>query len=362
MKNILKLLLSRTIQVSGLALVTVMIAGCDAPEDLSTLDVHSGTMNSYSTYTIHYEEIRIDSEYFYSNNVYVYVDNMSDRFIVSDNQKTNVALAIDDFLFEVSDDKVFGYTNEDVWLRYEVKNDLLNAKNFEAGFFRYVKDGMVRKDDDIVTYTKHLAVEDLGDDYVNLLGVDIPHKYENIDFVMTASYSVTEDRFTSFKMDFTPVLEVISDDINKTLPEGATWEVNIGFDDINLAYTINAPDYTDDDYLNDFSYNSLLGLTTQHSYELFEGSVNYTDDQDIFSVIVDSSQLYKIYIRELSNHIGLNIKILDSHLNVFKEITIDENDKESDYYNFDKGEYYLVVTSDSDNCEGTGYSFLFLTH
>lgn len=336
-------------------------SGCETKAK-TALDTHLITMKNLDTYIINVSNIKNTVEYSEISSKYVYVDNINDSFLISDNDNEDSDYDKDDIIFENDDHSLYGYFYEDTWHKYIIDKNYLNIRDFEKEIFRFFTEPAVKIDEEFSKYETYLSIYDLSGKLYNITGEELGSQYKGIDFLVTAYYSETLKRFTHFSFDLSGILERINSDNEITTEDEVSWFIDFSFESFNKDFEVVLDEYVVDDYYDGFNNFMIFTFDERFSYEMVSGSVDYLQDKDVLQIIFKETGLYRLFLSNISELGEIHITILDEHFKVFREEFLCGTHPLTNYFTYKSGTYYVVITANGDDFVETDYRFLFLNN
>lgn len=339
--------------------IVTLLSGCGSVSN-PDLNNHINTMNSLNTYVIKVESVKHDLTNDSIIDSYVYIDNVHGTYLVTDEEKTNMVVKKGDIMFEYLEDTLYSYVFEGVWAKYEINLNHLNIKNFESVLFSFFENPVIKRENNSVEYTSYININDLEGSLYNILGENFTQKYRDEDFALKAYYDNDLKRFTSFTFDLSEIYKSEMKDNGVFSSDETSWMINFSFENINEEFSILLNQYQLDDYYNSFAQLDILNITSNFSFDMIKGNLDYQDDQDILQIEFEVTSLYRILLKDISTTAKIRIEILDSNYNFIKEEYLSSVSLQSKYFSFSKGIYYIIISSVGEQFEETAYKFLFL--
>lgn len=358
MKKIIILLLSIT--------SSFLIGGCDDTPPIltnSNLDKHINTLECLDTYVIEFETEKFDNGNLNTAANFIYVDNKNDSFVISVLDKENPGIIENtDLVFEYDGDKLYNYMYDDLWIKHEINKHIVNVIGFEETVFDFLMNLTEETIDDNVIYKAIVTMEDIKDSGYTAFGGNVAEKYYNVEIPIIATYSIVEERFISFEFDFINVLKAMDADQGLTTSEEDYWKVKFEYTCIDDDFDLVIEDYVMDDFIDDFSQETITDIVELYSYELIKGCVDYSTDHDLIKIEFETNGLYQLSLQAFDGVHDLVISILDNNHNIVRTFNLNNDDDHTSYWNYAEGTYYLIVSGDLVEATAANYSLIFLSN
>lgn len=342
-----------------------LIGGCDNTSAFvdPNLEKHKYTIENLDTYIIELDAKKYNNNVTDSTSNYLYVDNIHHSFMFSSEDKDDASIINpSDIVFEYEGRKLFSFIYDDVWFKHQIDEELISIIDFEEIVLESLENLTKTTVEDKVIYKAVIALEDLvSSGYATLAG-SVPEKYYNVTVPVTAVYSQELERFTTFDFDFKPVLEAMNKDLGYFTSNDDYWNVSFEYVRINEEYEIGINDYVLDDYIDYFEAFSIDGIKHLYSFDLINGCVNYSNDRDLMKVEFVDSGLYQLALWAFDGTTDLVVTILDIHQNEIMTFNLNNEDSLTNYWNFAKGSYYILVSSSLSDLSSAHYSLIFMSN
>lgn len=350
-----KHLIYMVIAVTLFALVLIGTTSSDA-----LIEAHQTTMSNMDGYTIEFKEQKANETDNLTHQKFVYVDNTKNSWMLSSYDDSDGSLCIECTVFSSRESDIFEYIYHGTWFELPSDDSLLFLKTFETTLYEYLKEGQSTYVNQSLDLSYTTTLNDITHDYIDLFDIDIDPLFYSIPITLSATYNQLYKRFTTFSIDLTPILEAMNQ-YHFIVDHDSEWVIDITYKYINQTFEFEVPQAVQDDYVNQVNFINTFYDTPLYGHDIIKGAFNYTNDADVFSIIIESTDIYSIDCLDPNRDVPLYIDLYDESYELIYTIHLDIGASCSSYYSLPNGQYTLRIHSNEASV-GYNYKLIFKTH